>query len=184
MLQIFFGQFLNTGVVVLIVNTKAPSLVLSEGLGLFEGEHADFTPKWCVRVAGWQQWGCVIGPQLCVTLVMATQVCHGGRRHYTDDGVEHGGAALYAACQVALGGPHQALVGAPHSAIPGTGPVLLLKQVPCHSRVWLHLLTQRALCVHPFHLSQEKLNQVYEGPDFSIASRYPMVLVTLFVSLM
>ena len=46
MLQIFFGQFLNTGVVVLIVNTKAPSLVLSEGLGLFEGEHADFTPKW------------------------------------------------------------------------------------------------------------------------------------------
>lgn len=43
--------------------------------------------------------------------------------------------------------------------------------------------TTRAVCT-PTHLPQEKLNQVYEGPDFSIASRYPMVLVTLFVSLM
>ena len=44
--QIFLAQFINTAIIALLVNTKAPDLVVIPGLGLFEGQFDDFTPSW------------------------------------------------------------------------------------------------------------------------------------------
>eukprot|EP00753_Platysulcus_tardus_P018673 PLAT7004.19.p1 GENE.PLAT7004.19~~PLAT7004.19.p1 ORF type:complete len:1050 (+),score=341.53 PLAT7004.19:205-3150(+) len=66
--KLLFSQFLNTAILLLVVNAKLPEAILPyvEWTGLFQGRFEDFTAEWYSSV----------GASLCVTVLMQIFVPH------------------------------------------------------------------------------------------------------------
>ena len=156
-MKIFVAMFINTGIIVLLVNADAPDLVVIPGLGLFEGDYDDFSPRWCVPYPAHHT------------------VCDGISRYTCGCATVARVALVLCLCR------RYAAVGAPVVL------TMLLNVVSPHIMPlfkWLVVQPIRTYFARKTASSQELLNSVYEGPNFSIATRYPIAMNTLFVCMM
>ena len=119
-LKVFLAQFLNTALIIVVVNAKLVALTIDIGIGkIFDGEFDEFDMRWYA----------VVGASVSLTMVL-------------------------------------------NIVIPHLGPVIQ----------WLVVSPLKRKCTTVY--SQQAMDKLYARPEFSLTTRFSMVMNTTFVTLL